>query len=151
MSHVKKTKKRNVNKSDVNEEILKAMKSRDVNVASWLISLLTIAVGAIKLFTEEYFDFFEYFGKRTFIDVNLLGIIMIVSGLLFMTTISKNKLNLSMISIPRISIILVTCSWTYLAFEYLMITIFISTGIVWIMAIGIIAICFYIMVRGDYD
>lgn len=151
MSHVKKSKKRSVDKSDVTEEILRAMKTRDVNIASWLISLLTIAVGAVKLFTEEYFDFFEYFGKRTFIDGNLLGIIMIISGAVFLTTIPKTRLKLYRVSISRISIILVTCSWTYLAFEYLMITIFISTGIVWIMAIGIISMCFYIMVRGDYD
>ena len=150
MSHNKNIKD-NIVGIEITEEVLKRMKERDVKIASWLISLLTIAVGSIKVFTEEYFDIFELFGKNTLINANALGIFMIIFGVLFLLSLFKKNIKIGRFPISRISIILITCLWTYLAFEYLMITIFISTGIVWIMAIGIVAICFYIMVRGDYD
>lgn len=136
---------------DITEEVLKKMKDKDVKVASWLISLLTIAVGSVKVFTEEYFDIFEHFGKNILLDTSILGFLMVIFGVLFLLSLFKKNIKIGKLSIPRISIIFITCLWTYLAFEYLMITIFISTGIVWIMALGIVAICFYIMVRGDYD
>ena len=151
MSRITKNKKDNFISNEVTEEILKVMKAKDVKIASWLISLLTISVGSVKVFTDEYFDFFEYFGKNTILDESILGLLMIVFGSLFLFSMLKKNMKIGRLPISRLSIIFVTCSWTYLAFEYLMITIFINTGIVWIMAIGIIAICFYIMVRGDYD
>lgn len=150
MSHNKKSKD-NIVDIDITEEVLKKMKDKDVKVASWLISLLTIAVGSVKVFTEEYFDIFEHFGKNLLLDTSILGFFMVIFGALFLLSLFKKNIKIGKLSISRISIIFITCFWTYLAFEYLMITIFINTGIVWIMAIGIVAICFYIMVRGDYD
>lgn len=150
MSHNKKNED-NIASIEVAEEVLKMMKEKDVKIASWLISLLTIAVGLIKVFTEEYFDIFEHFGKNILLDTSILGFLMVIFGVLFLLSLFKKNIKIGKLSIPRISIIFITCLWTYLAFEYLMITIFINTGIVWIMAIGIVAICFYIMVRGDYD
>ena len=150
MSRNKKS-RNSLNEEDIalSYQLLNAMKSKDVNIASWLIVFLTISVGSIKLFTEEYFDFFEHIGKEAIINENVFGILMIIFGIIFAISIIKPRIG--KIPIGRISIILVTCSWTYLAFEYLMITIFINTGIVWIMSIGIISICFYVMVRGEYD
>ena len=136
---------------DITEEVLKKMKDKDVKIASWLISLLTIAVGLVKVFTEEYFDIFKHFGKNILLDTSILGFLMVIFGVLFLLSLFKKNIKIGKLSISRISIIFITCLWTYLAFEYLMITIFINTGIAWIMAIGIVAICFYIMVRGDYD
>lgn len=150
MSHNKNIRD-NILGIDITEEVLKKMKDKDVKVASWLISLLTIAVGSVKVFTEEYFDIFEHFGKNILLDTSILGFLMVIFGVLFLLSLFKKNIKIGKLSIPRISIIFITCLWTYLAFEYLMITIFISTGIVWIMALGIVAICFYIMVRGDYD
>ena len=150
MSHNRKSKD-NIVSTEITEEVLKTMKERDVNIASWLISLLTIAVGSVKVFTEEYFDIFEHFGKNLLLDTSILGFLMVIFGVLFLLSLFKKNIKIGKLSISRISIIFITCLWTYLAFEYLMITIFINTGIVWIMAIGIVAICFYIMVRGDYD
>lgn len=150
MSHNKKSKDKIVN-IEITEEVLKRMKERDVKTASWLISLLTMTVGSVKIFTEEYFDIFEHFGKNLLLDTSILGFFMVIFGALFLLSLFKKNIKIGKLSISRISIIFITCFWTYLAFEYLMITIFINTGIVWIMAIGIVAICFYIMVRGDYD
>lgn len=150
MSHNKKSKD-NILSIDITEEVLKKMKDKDVKIASWLISLLTIAVGLVKVFTEEYFDIFKHFGKNILLDTSILGFLMVIFGVLFLLSLFKRNIKIGKLSISRISIIFITCLWTYLAFEYLMITIFINTGIAWIMAIGIVAICFYIMVRGDYD
>lgn len=150
MSHNKK-RKDNILSIDITEEVLKKMKDKDVKIASWLISLLTIAVGLVKVFTEEYFDIFKHFGKNILLDTSILGFLMVIFGVLFLLSLFKKNIKIGKLSISRISIIFITCLWTYLAFEYLMITIFINTGIAWIMAIGIVAICFYIMVRGDYD
>lgn len=150
MSHNKKSED-NIASIEVTEEVLKTMKEKDVKIASWLISLLTITVGLIKVLTEEYFDIFEHFGKNILLDTSILGFLMVIFGVLFLLSLFKKNIKIGKLSIPRISIIFITCLWTYLAFEYLMITIFINTGIVWIMALGIVAICFYIMVRGDYD
>lgn len=150
MSHNKK-RKDNILSIDITEEVLKKMKDKDVKIASWLISLLTIAVGLVKVFTEEYFDIFKHFGKNILLDTSILGFLMVIFGVLFLLSLFKKNIKIGKLSISRISIIFITCLWTYLAFEYLMITIFINTGIAWIMAIGIVSICFYIMVRGDYD
>lgn len=125
------------------------LKKKDVNLSSLLLIILTFSVGIVKLFTAEQSEFFIAIGKSLMISDVWIGIFFMLTSLLFMISLKKPKFK--KVSIKRISIIATTCAWTYLLFEYLLVAIFIKLGIAWIAIIGIIAICFYVMVRGDYE